>query len=178
MKAIHTQTNREYEVHEVIGETVVLKNNKGVKRRISYELFKSQFQLSEGHLDPFTSRKNEAQEIAEEVLKECEALVEPEPEPRTPKKKAKKKTKKKVKGDPTSQKKGKPKKKTKPRKKGEVESKREEVQSTTLKEICDELGITPAAARRILRKEKVGKPGGSWSWTCTQEIEKIRSLLK
>ncbi len=181
MKAIHKQTHREYQVAEIMGDTVSLENNVGTRRRISYELFKAQYQLSEGHLASSVSRKGEAQEVAEEVLAECEALVGEKAKPSRPK--PAKKKKKAKKGEPREEKKSKKKttsktKKSSKAKKSKVESKEEQVEPITLKQICEEVGITPPAARRILRKEKVEKPGGSWSWTCTQEIEKIRSLLK
>lgn len=181
MKAIHMQTNREYEVDEIIGETVVLKNNKGIRRRISYELFKAQYQLSEGHLASSVSRKGEAQEVAEEVLAECEALVKGGTKPSRPK--PAKKKKKAKKGEPKEEKKSKKKttsktKKGSKAKKGKVKSKGEQVESITLKQICEELNIKPSAARRILRKEGVEKPGSSWTWTTPTEVEKIKSLLK
>lgn len=48
---------------------------------------------------------------------------------------------------------------------------------TTLAEICDQLGIKPAAARGKLR-DQVEKPAGGWKWSSEKEIQKIIKILQ
>lgn len=47
----------------------------------------------------------------------------------------------------------------------------------TLKEICSELGIPPASARRVLRS-RGRAPEGGWRWSSPQEVEEVKSFLK
>lgn len=165
MKAIHKQTNQEYNVEEVIAETVILKNREGIERRIGYDLFKSQYQLSEGHLS-HQKTPGGARELAQEVLTECLEITQGK------KTKPKKSSRRGEEAKPKSKKS--PNKKPSSKKENSEETKA----TTTLKDICGELGITPSAARRILRKEGVEKPGNSWSWTSPTDIAKIKGLLK
>lgn len=174
MKAIHKQTNQEYNVEEIIAETVILKNIEGVERRVGYDLFKSQYQLSEGHLSQ-QKKPGGAKELAKEILTECSGI--------TSKNKAKPQTEKKVKTKrvPAEKKESKLKSEKLPNKKEKkIESSRE-LQSTTtmsLKDICEELKVTPSTARRVLRREGIEKPGNSWTWSSPQEVAKIKGLLK
>lgn len=172
MKAIHKQTNQEYNVEEIIAETVILKNIEGVERRVGYDLFKSQYQLSEGHLSQ-QKKPGGAKELAKGILTECSGI--------TPKNKAKPQTEKKVKTKrvPAEKKESKLKSKKLPNKKGKkVKSPREPQSTTSLKDICEELKVTPSTARRVLRKEGIEKPGNSWTWSSPQEVAKIKGLLK
>lgn len=44
--------------------------------------------------------------------------------------------------------------------------------------LADELGITPQDLRRILRRNKIEKPGGGWKWQKdSEELKEVRSLL-
>ena len=47
---------------------------------------------------------------------------------------------------------------------------------TSLAEICQELDMTPADARKILRKTKTPKPDGGWVWP-TDEVDAIKEVL-
>lgn len=174
MKAIHKQTNQEYNVEEVIAETVVLKNREGIERRIGYDLFKSQYQLSEGHLS-HQKTPGGAKELAQEVLTECSEITQGQKA--KPKKLSRRgeESKPKSKRSPNKKSSNEKPSNKKPSKK---ENSEEIKATTTLKDICEELGITPSAARRILRKEGVEKPGNSWSWTSPTDIAKIKGLLK
>lgn len=166
MKAIHVQSKREYKVSEIIAETVVLENIKGVKRRVPYELFKEQYKLVNGNLQIPSENSmdiQEARDLAQEVLSECDSLVGSGVKPKHPKKANTRKRKKR---------------KSKPKEKVDTEDNTQKESRITLKEICEELNIKPAAARRVLRKEGVEKPGSSWTWTTPTEVEKIKSLLK
>lgn len=169
MKAIHKQTNQEYNVEEVIAETVILKNREGIERRIGYDLFKSQYQLSEGHLS-HQKTPGGARELAQEVLIECSEITQEQ------KAKSKKSSRRGEETKPKSKKSSN--KKSSNKKSSKKENSEETKATTTLKDICGELGITPSAARRILRKEGVEKPGNSWSWTSPTDIAKIKGLLK
>lgn len=45
--------------------------------------------------------------------------------------------------------------------------------------LADELGITPQDLRRILRRNKIEKPGGGWKWQKDSgELKEIRGVLK
>lgn len=46
-----------------------------------------------------------------------------------------------------------------------------------LKKICAQLDIDPTDARKVLRSEKVSKPGGRWEWP-KKEADRITKLLK
>lgn len=48
---------------------------------------------------------------------------------------------------------------------------------TTLADICDQLGIKPAAARGKLRGQ-VEKPAEGWKWSSEEEIQKIIKVLQ
>lgn len=48
---------------------------------------------------------------------------------------------------------------------------------TTLAEICDQLGIKPAAARGKLRGQ-VEKPAEGWKWSSEKEIQRIIKILQ
>lgn len=48
---------------------------------------------------------------------------------------------------------------------------------TTLTEICDQLGIKPAAARGKLRGQ-VEKPAEGWKWSSEKEIQRIIKILQ
>ena len=53
-----------------------------------------------------------------------------------------------------------------------------ELEMISLKQICEELGIKPAAARRKLRG-KLGKNEGDFRWEFTPgaEVDKVKELL-
>lgn len=166
MKAIHVQSKREYKVSEIIWDIVVLENIKGVKRRVPYELFKKQYKLVNGNLQIPSENSmdiQEARDLAREVLSECGSLVDSEVKPKHSKKANTRKRKKR---------------KSKPKEKVNTEDNTQKESRVTLKEICEELNIKPAAARRILRKSNIEKPGGSWTWDNPEEVDRIKSLLK
>jgi hypothetical protein len=52
-----------------------------------------------------------------------------------------------------------------------------ELEMVSLKQICEELGITPASARRKLRN-KLEKSAGDFRWEFTDEqAEEVRAIL-
>lgn len=64
----------------------------------------------------------------------------------------------------------------KPEKKAKVEK---EDNTTSLKELCEELGIDPRSARVKLRKEYQREEGGRWAWpTGSKELAKVRKILE
>lgn len=165
MKAIHKKTNSEHKVVEIIGDRVVLESlATGKTKRLDYGLFKEQYQLVEGKVEvpksPPTVEEEieEAKERAEEVLSEGKQkpstivripLGEEEPPKQKPKTSSQKPAKAPQKGA-----------------------------TVTLKEICQELNMDPAKARRTLRKaEDIGKQG-KWEWSDPKEISRVKSLLK
>lgn len=48
----------------------------------------------------------------------------------------------------------------------------------TLKDMCLEIGITPAAARRALRSNKVSPPEGGWSWPNRESAASVKKILE
>lgn len=47
----------------------------------------------------------------------------------------------------------------------------------SLADLCTELGIEGSAARKVLRKEQIEKPGDRWEWTDPEAAQKIKDLL-
>jgi len=158
MKAVNKKTGNEYEV-EMSGQGNVslkcLESNQ--VRRVEYSTFKREFNLVDQEVEV-----NRATESVEQELKTVDQLVDDilgscnEPDTVI-----------------TLDFSEKP--KTNPRKKSE--KKVESSGLTTLKDICEELGVNPTKARRVLRKT-IGKPeSGKWEFDETN-AEKVKSLLR
>lgn len=47
----------------------------------------------------------------------------------------------------------------------------------TLAQMCQELGIDPSDARKMLRNKKIEKPQGKWEWTNPEAAESVRKAL-
>lgn len=48
----------------------------------------------------------------------------------------------------------------------------------TLKDLCSELGTTPAVARKILRSKGRSAPDGGWKWPNAEAAKSIKKFLK
>ena len=48
----------------------------------------------------------------------------------------------------------------------------------TLKDLCLELGTTPAVARKLLRAKGKAAPTGGWRWTTKEAAKPIKKFLK
>lgn len=48
----------------------------------------------------------------------------------------------------------------------------------TLKDLCSELGTTPAVARKILRSKGKSAPDGGWKWPNAEAAKSIKKFLK
>lgn len=48
----------------------------------------------------------------------------------------------------------------------------------TLKDLCSELGITPAVARKLLRSKGKTAPDGGWRWPNSEAARGIKKFLK
>ena len=48
----------------------------------------------------------------------------------------------------------------------------------TLKDLCSELGISPATARRLLRSKGKAAPGGGWKWPDKEAAKSTKKFLK
>jgi hypothetical protein len=48
----------------------------------------------------------------------------------------------------------------------------------TLKDLCSELGITPAVARKLLRSKGKTAPDGGWRWPNAEAAKGIKKFLK
>lgn len=48
----------------------------------------------------------------------------------------------------------------------------------TLKDLCSELGIPPAIARKLLRSKGKVAPDGGWKWTDREAAKPIKKILK
>lgn len=48
----------------------------------------------------------------------------------------------------------------------------------TLKDLCSELGITPAMARKLLRSKGKTAPDGGWRWPNAEAAKGIKKFLK
>lgn len=48
----------------------------------------------------------------------------------------------------------------------------------TLKDLCSELGITPAVARKLLRSKGRTAPDGGWRWPNAEAAKGIKKFLK
>lgn len=48
---------------------------------------------------------------------------------------------------------------------------------TKLSTICEEVGIEPVEARKILRKHPELKKGSSWEWTSKEDIKQVKKVL-
>jgi hypothetical protein len=99
------------------------------------------------------------------------AYVRPANEPEPPAMEEPKKSKKKKSDDdePTE-------------KKSKDESSAEKKKSTTgdgytIQALCAEIGMDPTDARKILRSEKVQKPGGRWEWPNAGAAADVKKLL-
>ena len=164
--AIHKATGLEYSVSELGVDKVTLYCiQSGNMKVVQYKTFKQQYKLTEGKdirivQVPASSReeKKESQIRADEVIKEIQNLGEDDEE----------EAPKAVKGTKADPKPKEPK----------VKKTKGPTGAVSLKDICEKLKVDPSKARRILRKHKVDKPGGSWEWTDQQQISKIESLLK
>ena len=48
----------------------------------------------------------------------------------------------------------------------------------SLADICIELSVDPTEARKLLRANKVEKPGSRWEWELPSDVEEIRTMLR
>lgn len=48
----------------------------------------------------------------------------------------------------------------------------------TIQELCKEIGIEPTEARKILRAQKVQKPGGRWAWADKKAAAPIKKIIE
>lgn len=48
----------------------------------------------------------------------------------------------------------------------------------TLTDLCDELGMSPAKARKLLRSHGKNPPDGGWKWPSKEEAKGVRRFLK
>lgn len=48
----------------------------------------------------------------------------------------------------------------------------------TLKDLCSELGISPAVARKTLRSRGMAAPEGGWRWSSSEAARGIKEILK
>lgn len=48
----------------------------------------------------------------------------------------------------------------------------------TLKDLCSELGISPATARKLLRSKGKVAPDGGWKWTDREAAKPVKKILK
>lgn len=48
----------------------------------------------------------------------------------------------------------------------------------TLKDLCSELGISPATARKLLRSKGKATPDGGWKWPDKEAAKPIKKFLK
>lgn len=48
----------------------------------------------------------------------------------------------------------------------------------TLKDLCSELGISPAMARKTLRSKGMTAPEGGWRWSSSEAAKGIKEILK
>lgn len=48
----------------------------------------------------------------------------------------------------------------------------------TLKDLCSELGISPAVARKTLRSKGMTAPEGGWRWSNPEAAKDIKEILK
>lgn len=48
----------------------------------------------------------------------------------------------------------------------------------TLKDLCSELGISPAMARKTLRSRGMAAPEGGWKWSNPEAARDIKEILK
>lgn len=159
MKALKISTKEKFDVI-TIGEKVTLKNKLGKITRISPESFKKDFQLVEEGKNPYDkgTEIKEAKEKAQKVLKDIET-----------------KRSRTVRLNFTETKKP----KTVAAEKEVVKEARVKAPNTvTLKEICDEINMNPAKARRILRKKLSSNDHSRWEWSDPKQIKEIKSLLK
>lgn len=195
MKAIHLETNSEFNVVNIMGEKVHLRSFlTGKDKKVDYNLFKSEYRLADDNEEvlptipePIDEIK-EAKERALEIIKEAEESMK-KPETST------------IRLDFTKNIEWKPVcnikdcehykgcsnwecsryEEPKAKVKKETTSKPKRASTGTaisLKDICDELKVDPTKARRVLRKSDIDKPGGNWEWEDPQVIAKIKALLK
>lgn len=55
---------------------------------------------------------------------------------------------------------------------------KEEPGEYTLKDLCSELGISPATARKLLRSKGKAAPEGGWKWADKEAAKPIKKFLK
>lgn len=48
----------------------------------------------------------------------------------------------------------------------------------TLKDLCQELGIAPATARKLLRSKGKSAPDGGWRWSDSEAAKSIKKFLQ
>jgi predicted DNA-binding ArsR family transcriptional regulator len=174
MKAIHLETNSEFNVVNIMGEKVHLRSFlTGKDKKVDYNLFKSDYRLAEDNEEVLPIIPNPLDEIQEAKERATEVMREAEESMKKPETTI-------IRIDFTEKKEKQPKEKKESTKEPK-EPKAKKVSTgtaTSLKDICDELKVDPTKARRILRKSDIEKPGGSWEWEDPQVIAKIKALLK
>lgn len=57
-------------------------------------------------------------------------------------------------------------------------SKKDPKEGYTLKDLCSELGVSPATARKLLRSKGKSAPEGGWKWKNAEEASSIKKFLK
>lgn len=170
MKAHEDKTQQVYGIIIEGGDIILtdLKTQEEAKR-VPYSTFKEKFTLVEDKEIPTLEEEKLKARILSAKYVDWAKKQPKEPEP--------------AKEEITlnSEKPAKKKKSSKTKKTEKAEKAQEPANTpvTTLKVICENVGVSTANARKILRKNKVDKPtSGSWTWDDPKEVEKIIKLLK
>ena len=147
MIAIHHKTGSIMEYDETLSFAKVI--GQGITRYIPAESFKKNLYVEEGDGVPRIKDPigSLLADIGEEMKKASATMEGNTPPPMTKKKEGTKKKEEEVKKD-----------------------------KTTLKSLCDKLGIDSSKARRVLRS-KMESPG-KWEWSDESQVKKVEEILK
>lgn len=155
----HIHSHRVYEIANS-SQTITLRKGR-LERRVSHKIFNSFFEPI------FKTEKEEIKlSLDKEIMSELGDV--------SPLKKGEKEMKKKVSKEEVVETK-KPSKKTEKKKMGKADGPTENV--TKLSTICEELGMEPVEARKILRKHPELKRGSSWEWSTKEDIKQVKKVL-
>lgn len=71
-----------------------------------------------------------------------------------------------------------PKRRDNPIKKTRIKKRAQQEDGYTLKDLCSELGIPPAQARKALRSKGKKAPDGGWKWPNSEAAKSIKEILR